>query len=198
MVRYLADKVKAIEARGPELDTLMTTGSAATSAITAMRERLGLPLDQAQTQFLDKQRTLRSEIGELSSAIRNERFGAALTATELASANEFLPTQDDSPGVLRSKLKGMKKLARSVINRQNEVLEKGIRVTPADEEPEETVATATVAPPAATTGRVPPPLELNQSPREYARKLVKDYGLTEEEAAARARAEIARLQGEGG
>jgi hypothetical protein len=60
---------------------------------------------------------LHSEIGNVFSMISNERFGAALTAQELARATTFLPQKTDPAPVLEQKLNNLIAFAES--KRQN-------------------------------------------------------------------------------
>ncbi len=60
--------------------------------------------------FTQRKNDFDSYLQELSGIIRNERFGAALTAPEKASAREFLPESGDSPQEIASKLSKLSEL----------------------------------------------------------------------------------------
>jgi hypothetical protein len=159
-----------------DLPDLMTTGGAAGATVARWAERLGIPLASAQQQYLEKQRTLRTRMEDLTSTIRLARSGQTLTAAELSSAERYMPAAGDSVTELRVKLKELKKIADKVRRRSVDVVDpkKGIRAErPAREPPPPPPPTGQAAPagrPAAPGGDVPEPPPGMLMP-DYARML---------------------------
>jgi len=135
-------RIAGIEAMDADLPDLMTSPAQGMASLTAAAERWGVPVSTAQTQYLEKQRTLATQLEDLTSTIRLARAGQTLTGPELASAEKYLPTAGDSVTTLRTKLKELKKIAATARRRNVDILDpkKGIR-----REPE-----ATAQPPART------------------------------------------------
>jgi hypothetical protein len=135
-------RIAGIEAMDTDLPDLMTSPAQGMASLTAAAKRWGVPVSTAQTQYLEKQRTLATQLEDLTSTIRLARAGQTLTGPELASAEKYLPTAGDDVTTLRTKLKELKKIAATARRRNVDILDpkKGIRREP------ETAA----APPART------------------------------------------------
>jgi hypothetical protein len=135
-------RIAGIEEMDADLPDLMTSPAQGMASLTAAAERWGVPISTAQTQYLEKQRTLATQLEDLTSTIRLARAGQTLTGPELASAEKYLPTGGDSVTTLRTKLKKLKEIAATARRRNVDILDpkKGIR-----REPE-----AAAAPPART------------------------------------------------
>jgi hypothetical protein len=131
-VDELNERIAGIEAMDADLPDLMTSPAQGMASLTAAAERWGVPVSTAQTQYLEKQRTLATQLEDLTSTIRLARAGQTLTGPELASAEKYLPTGGDSVTTLRTKLKKLKEIAATARRRNVDVLDpkKGIRREP--------------------------------------------------------------------
>jgi hypothetical protein len=180
---------------------LQTARSSAGGAVAGLLEWAGVPLDEARQQQLESVTGQRAALGEIAGIIRNDLFGAGLTGPEMKSAETFIPKPGDSATQIKTKMTNLKRIAEDARFRKQELLDKGIkkrdRAAPTATPAPVTTPVAPAAQAAAPAPAAPdlPPLAPNQSPREYARSLIRDFSLSEEEAAAKAREEIARLGG---
>lgn len=104
---------------GKKLGALMTGG----------KSFLGLDVSPEDEEQYNKMIDQRANIGELTATIRNDLFGAALTATEQKSAELFLPdARSDDPLELKRKTERMLKTAKRAVARLNYIRKQGLEM----------------------------------------------------------------------
>lgn len=91
-----------------------------------MADKFGMNLSPDRANDMDRYYSFRAEVGDRTTRIRNQLFGAALTVPEQKSAEEFLPTNNDGPKQFESKLKRTEDTATKAVARLNYIRKNGM------------------------------------------------------------------------
>lgn len=91
-------------------------------------DKMGMNLPPQVANDLDRYSSFRRDVAERTAQIRNKLFGAALTAAEKKSADEFLPTTSDGPREFKAKLDRTMETAKAAVARLNYIRKSGIEM----------------------------------------------------------------------
>ncbi|WP_372835844.1 hypothetical protein [Pontibacterium sp.] len=106
-----------------------TLGNKFSSMVTGGRSLLGLDVSPGDQKDYNSYIDHRARIGGITTIVRNQLFGAALTDTEKASAAVFLPdVQKDNPLELKQKFNTMLRTTKRASARLNYIRKNGLEM----------------------------------------------------------------------